>query len=150
MTDLRTPGPTWAERLAAVRAEMAAKPVFPAPAPMVSRTIGCSAYSSTISTPDGFPAGGTIVEVLDIPDALTGELVRRYRTVALSGRQLDWHLLGEDDVAEAVPGRRTDIVIEVICALLREVAMDGARLRKRLTPAHITLIGYARTLAGVL
>lgn len=140
---------SFSQRMAELRAQMAARPpLFTQPA-LTSRTLGWSVRSATRTDHTGAAAGGVVVEITEGHDAETGESFRRYLTVERLGR-LSWHVIDEADVGEAHPPE-AGFVSDTIRALLAEVAILGCRPRTgRIADVHRTYVAYAYHLVGVL
>ena len=150
MTALQGEASTFSQRMAELRAQMAARPpLFIQPA-LASRTLGWSVRSATRTDAAGAPVGGVVVEISEGHDAETGEAFRRYLTVEPYRGRLAWHRIDEDDVGEAHPPA-AGFVSDTVRALLADAAMLGCRPRTgRIADTHRTYIAYAFHLVGVL
>lgn len=141
---------TFSQRMAELRAQMAARPPLLTQPALASRTLGWSVRSATRTDAAGASVGGVVVEITEGHDAETGEAFRRYLTVERFRSRLAWHVIAEDDVGEAHPPD-AGFVSDTVRALLGEVAMLGCRPRTgRIGDLHRTYVAYAYHLVGVL
>ena len=115
-----------------------------------TRTIGWTVYSRSIHDADDFPIGGVVVELIEGHDP-EGELYRKYLTAQRHRGELSLQVIDESDVGEAMRPNSL-FVVDVIRALLQEVAMAGCKPRTgaELAVEHRSLIAYAMHLVSVL
>jgi hypothetical protein len=99
------------------------------------------------------PVNGLVVDVIDVPDAETGEVERTFVVVEPWAGRVRLRRIPESDVDRdsmeaAGPGQ----IARVVRQLCEAVALtDRRRLRTgTFTPEHITMLNYAHRLAGLL
>lgn len=99
------------------------------------------------------PVGGLVVDVSETVDEETGEVVRAFVVVDTWRGRVRLRRMAEADVDRstmeaAAPGQ----IARVVRQLCEEVAIDSRRrLRSGVfTADHVTMVAYARRLAGLL
>lgn len=148
------------ERFDAILAALRSNPRFAEPpAPVhgsaVSRTTGCTIWSRATND-EGFPLlGGVIVDVVDVVDPETGEMVRSYKVQSYDAGRLVLPLLAEADVdptrTEAASAGPVADAIRALCAEIAVASGSRPRLRKgAMSSFHAGLVAHVFHLAGVL